>query len=158
MEPLADFLKPEECAEVDMALLSSKEKFSARVAIYALRVLKQIAGETGKPVAEVTNGQVMDWIKNDESIKGSIELDASFENFFTNLVVASLRPLRQIATEADIGLEESTLRPALAPVRQMPAGADVGIDQLTVKQVVAWFVKDGKIRREQGPEAAFLDL
>ncbi|MEG4985009.1 hypothetical protein QUB08_04385 [Microcoleus sp. BR0-C5] len=135
MEPLADFLKPEECAEVDMALLSSKEKFSARVAIYALRVLKQIAGETGKSVAEVTNGQVMDWIKNDESIKGSIELDASFENFFTNLVVASLRPLRQIATEAEIPIE-----------------------QLTVKQVVAWFVKDGKIRREQGVEAAFLDL
>ena len=135
MEPLADFLKPEECAEVDMALLSSKEKFSARVAIYALRVLKQIAGETGKPVAEVTNGQVMDWIKNDESIKGSIELDASFENFFTNLVVASLRPLRQIATEAELGIE-----------------------QLTVKQVVAWFVKDGKIPTEQGTEAAFLDL
>lgn len=135
MEPLADFLKPEECAEVDMALLSSKEKFSARVAIYALRVLKQIAGETGLPVAEVTNGQVMDWIKNDENIKGSIELDASFENFFTNLVVASLRPLRQIATESENAIE-----------------------QLTVKQVVAWFEKDGKIRREQGVEAAFLDL
>ncbi|MEG4942525.1 hypothetical protein [Microcoleus sp. F4-D5] len=135
MEPLADFLKPEECAEVDMALLSSKEKFSARVAIYALRVLKQIAEETGLPVAEVTNGQVMYWIKNDESIKGSIELDASFENFFTNLVIASLRPLRQIATEAESAIE-----------------------QLTVKQVVAWFVKDGKIRREQGVEAAFLDL
>ncbi|MEG4491558.1 hypothetical protein [Microcoleus sp. D3_18_C4] len=135
MEPLADFLKPEECAEVDMALLSSKEKFSARLAIYALRVLKQISEERGLPVAEVTNGQVMDWIKNDESIKGSLELDASFENFFTNLVIASLRPLRQIATES--------------------GGA---IEQLTVKQVVAWFEKDGKIRREQGTEAAFLDL
>src|SRR6476469_8398029 len=135
MEPLADLLKPEECEEVEMALLSSKEKFSARLAIYALRVLKQIAEETGKPVAEVTNGQVMDWIKNDESIKGSIEVDASFENYFTNLVVASLRPFSQIGTES--GRE---------------------IEQLTGKQVVAWFVKDGKIRREQGSEAAFLDL
>ena len=132
MEPLADFLKPEECAEVDRALLSSKEKFSARLAIYALRVLKQIAGVRGLPVAEVTNGQVMDWVRNDESIKGSIELDPSFELFFTNLVIASLRPLRQIATEA--------------------GGA---IEQLTVKQVVAWFEKDGKIRREQGADAAF---
>ncbi len=135
MEPLADFLKPEECAEVDMALLSSKEKFSARLAIYALRVLKQIAGETGRPITEVSNQQVMDWIKNDESIRQSIQVDASFENFFTNLVVASLRPLRQIAVEV--------------------GGA---IEQLTVKQVVAWFVKDGKIRREQGTDAAFLDL
>jgi hypothetical protein len=125
MEPLADFLTPEECAEVDRALLSSKEKFSARLAIYALRVLKQIAGETGLSVAEVTNGQVMDWVRNDESIKGAIELDASFELFFTNLVIASLRPLRQIAVEV--------------------GGA---IEQLTVKQVVAWFEKDAKIRRE----------
>ncbi|MEG3969176.1 hypothetical protein QUA00_16360 [Microcoleus sp. T2B6] len=65
----------------------------------------------------------------------SIELDASCENFFTNRVVASLRDERQIATESERAIE-----------------------QLTVKQVVAWFVKDGKIRREQGTEAAFLDL
>ncbi|MEG3928814.1 hypothetical protein [Microcoleus sp. T3_D1] len=57
------------------------------------------------------------------------------ENFFTNLVVASLRHLRQIATESESAIE-----------------------QLTVKQVVAWFVKDGKIPTEQGTEAAFLDL
>ncbi len=57
------------------------------------------------------------------------------ENFFTNLVVASLRPLRQIATEAERAIE-----------------------QLTVKQVVAWFVKDEKIPTEQGTEADFLDL
>jgi len=128
----SDFLTPEECAEVDMALLSSKEKFSARLAIYALRVLKQVAGETGLPVTEVSNQQVMDWVRNDESIQQSIQVDASFELFFTNLVVASLRPLRQIAVEA--------------------GGA---IEQLTVKQVVAWFEKDGKIRREQGADAAF---
>ncbi|MEG4104873.1 hypothetical protein [Microcoleus sp. S13_C5] len=65
----------------------------------------------------------------------SIELDASFENFFTNLVVASLLPLRQMATEAERAIE-----------------------QLTVQQVVAWLVKDGKIRTEQGNDGAFLDL
>jgi hypothetical protein len=57
------------------------------------------------------------------------------ENFFSNLVVASLRPLRKIAIEAERAIE-----------------------QLTVKQVVAWFVKDGKIPTEQGTDAAFLDL
>ena len=66
---------------------------------------------------------------------GSIELDARKENFFTNRVVASLRSLRQMATEASRAIE-----------------------QLTVKQVVAWFVKEGKIPTEQGTEAAFLDL
>ena len=57
------------------------------------------------------------------------------ENFFTTLVVASLRPLRQMAAEAERAIE-----------------------QLTVKQVVAWFVKEGKIPTEQGVDAAFLDL
>ena len=57
------------------------------------------------------------------------------ENFFTNRVVASLRHERQIAAEAERAIE-----------------------QLTVKQVVAWFEKDGKIPREQGVDAAFLDL
>ncbi len=57
------------------------------------------------------------------------------ENFFTNRVVASLWHERKIAAEASRAIE-----------------------QLTVKQVVAWFVKDGKIPREQGTEATFLDL
>ena len=54
------------------------------------------------------------------------------EKFFTNLVIASLRLLRQIVAEAERATE-----------------------QLTVKQVVAWFVKEGRIPREQGVGAAF---
>ena len=57
------------------------------------------------------------------------------EKFFSNLVVASLLALRQMAAEASRAIE-----------------------QLTVKQVVAWFVKEGKIRREQGVDWDFLDL
>ena len=57
------------------------------------------------------------------------------ENFFTNRVVASLRHERQIAPEASRAIE-----------------------QLTVKQVVVWFVKDGKIPTEQGVDVAFWDL
>ena len=135
MQPLAQFLTAEECAEVDIALLSAKEKFSTRLAIYALRVLKQIAEETGLTVEAVTNQQVANWIEKDESIKQEIEVDASFESFFTNLVISSLRPLKQISLETGESM-----------------------DNLTVKQVVAWFEKDGKIRREQGIDAAFLKL
>src|SRR4028119_2334740 len=57
------------------------------------------------------------------------------ENFFTKLVLASLRHERQMATEAS---------------RAIP--------QLPVKQVVAWFAQDGKLPREQGVDAAFLGL
>ncbi|MEG4578583.1 hypothetical protein QUA71_02940 [Microcoleus sp. MON1_C5] len=42
--------------------------------------------------------------------------------------------------------------------RQIATEAERAIEQLTVKQVVTWFEKDGKIRREQGTQAAFLDL
>ncbi|HLO51148.1 MAG TPA: hypothetical protein VK211_22225 [Kamptonema sp.] len=135
MQPLAQFLTVEESAEVDMALLSSKEKFSARLAIYALRVLKQIANEEDLPVEMVTNQQVAGWIGKDENIKQEIEVDASFESFFTNLVISSLRPLKQISLEAKVSIEN-----------------------LTVKQVVAWFEKDAKIKREQGIDAGSLKL
>ncbi|MEG4021613.1 hypothetical protein [Microcoleus sp. S13C4] len=47
---------------------------------------------------------------------------------------------------------------SLRLLRQIAIEAERAIEQLTVKQVVAWLVKDGKIRREQGTEAAFLDL
>ena len=61
------------------------------------------------------------------------------ENFFTNVLVASLRHESKIATEAERAIEQL-------------------IEQLTVKQVVAWFVKDGKSRTEQETDGAFLDL
>jgi hypothetical protein len=48
--------------------------------------------------------------------------------------------------------------PSLRHERQIATEASRAIEQLTVKQVVARFVKDGKIRREQGTEAAFFDL
>ena len=54
------------------------------------------------------------------------------KNFCTNLVVASLRHERQIATEAERAIE-----------------------QLIVKQVVAWFVKDGKIPHRTGCRCGF---
>lgn len=135
MQPLAQFLTAEECVEVDMAMLSSKEKFSARLAIYALRVLKKIAKDKDLPVEAVTNQQVTDWIEQDEKIKQEIEIDASFKSFFTNLVISSLRPLKQISLDTEVSIED-----------------------VTVKQLVAWFEKDGKIRREQGIDAAFLKL
>ncbi|MBW4681327.1 MAG: hypothetical protein KME19_14595 [Microcoleus vaginatus WJT46-NPBG5] len=117
------FLTLEECAEVDTALLSTREKFSTRLAIYALRVLKQIAGETALKVEEVTPQQVKNWIEKDEAIRQQIEIDTGFASFFTNLVISSLKPLKQISLETGVPVED-----------------------LTVRQVVAWFEKQAKMR------------
>ncbi|MDY6784160.1 MAG: hypothetical protein SW833_16705 [Cyanobacteriota bacterium] len=58
---------------------------------------------------------------------------SSPERFLTRLTISSLRLLKIIAKEYKIPVEE-----------------------LTHQQVVDWFEKDGKIRREQGVEAAVL--
>jgi hypothetical protein len=55
------------------------------------------------------------------------------EKFLTRLTISSLRLLNHIAKETGVTVEE-----------------------LTHQQVIDWFEKDGKIRREQGVEAAFL--
>ncbi len=106
--------------------MSSREKFSTRLAIYALRSLKEIAGNTGGALEEVTPAQVRAWIENDQSVKRDRDIDTGFESFFTQLVLSSLKPLKQIAQETS------------AP-----------IETLTVQQVVAWFEKDAKHRRER---------
>ncbi|MEL7035955.1 MAG: hypothetical protein AAFO04_10105 [Cyanobacteria bacterium J06592_8] len=122
MQPTIEFLTTEEAIKVDAALLSSKEKFSTRLALYALRCLKQIAEEKGIAVESVTPEQVQDWIKKDETIQQQLELDQSFEKFFTRLVLSSLKPLKQVSQD-----------------QQQP------LENLSVEQVIAGFEKESKI-------------
>ncbi len=69
----------------------------------------------------------------EESAKVDAALLASNEKFLTRLTISSLKVLKHIAQETGIAIED-----------------------LTAEQVVAWFEKDGRIRREQGIEAAYL--
>ncbi|MEA5598285.1 hypothetical protein [Rivularia sp. UHCC 0363] len=69
----------------------------------------------------------------EESEKVDAALLSSPEKFLTRLTISSLRVLQQIAKENNVVVEE-----------------------LTTKQIIDWFEKDGKIRREKGVEAAFL--
>ena len=69
----------------------------------------------------------------EESAKVDAALLSSPEKFLTRLTISSLRVLQEIAKENNIAVEE-----------------------LTAQQIIAWFEKDGKIRREKGVEAAFL--
>ena len=69
----------------------------------------------------------------EESHSVDAALLASHEKFLTRLTISSLKLLKHIAQEKGINIEE-----------------------LTAEQVVAWFEKDGKIRREQGVDAAYL--
>ncbi len=69
----------------------------------------------------------------EESAKVDAALLASNEKFLTRLTISSLKLLKHIAQETGMKIED-----------------------LTAAQVIAWFEKDGKIRREQGIESAYL--
>ncbi len=69
----------------------------------------------------------------EESAKVDAALLSSPEKFLTRLTISSLKLLRHIAQEYGIPIED-----------------------LTTQQVIDWFEKDGKIRREQGIEASYL--
>jgi hypothetical protein len=115
------FLTRSEVELVDQALMTSQDKFATRIALYALRCLKEIADQTGNNIENITTEQVVLWIESDENLQKQLEIDASFISFFSQLVMASLRRLHQIA-EAD----------------------NVNIQDLSVSQVVAWFEGEAK--------------
>lgn len=128
-----DFLTTfEGVEEVDKALLTTKDKFLARVALYSLRSLKKIAQESGQAIEAVSPQQVLAWVEQDESIPLQVEDKESFQMFFTQLVMSSLKPLQKIATDEESG----------------------AIADLTTAQVINWFEKDAKLRLEQGGESA----
>jgi type II secretory pathway component PulK len=122
-QPQMDFLTPEESAEVDGALMTARDRFSTRVALYSLRSLKQIAQEAGVAIADLSPNQIEDWIYQDPSLQPENGFDSGFKGFFTQLVMSSLKPLRQIS--------EATGQP---------------IEELTLSQVVKWFEQEAKAK------------
>jgi hypothetical protein len=116
-----DFLTEDEAIQVDAALLSSKEKFSTRLAIYALRCLKEIAKNEDIKIENIKPEQVQSWVKNDHNFKEKLELDGNFNQFFSQLVISSLKPLKQVAQAENIPIQD-----------------------LTIKQLINWFEHESK--------------
>jgi hypothetical protein len=115
-----------EMVEVDRALLSTQDKFLARVAIYSLQSLKEIAEMSGQAIEDISPQQVLSWVEQDDSIQQNVADREAFQMFFTQLVMSSLKPLSRIA--ADEG---------------------EAIADLSIPQVIAWFEQDAKQRLGQ---------
>jgi hypothetical protein len=126
MQPNTEFLTPDECAAVDRALMTSHDRFATRVAIYALRSLKQIAQQNNTAIAALKPNQIQAWVAQDESLQG--EIDQEFRQFFSQLVISSLKPLNQAAQAANGAIED-----------------------LTVAQVVQWFEQEAKLKLQKQP-------
>ena len=105
-----EFLTPEEAAAVDAALLSSADKFSTRLAIYACRVLNEISSTTNCQIEDISEEAIANWVKYDPTIRDTIDLDDRFIDFFTRLVTAALVPLHQVARSTRVTLDELQVR------------------------------------------------
>ncbi|MBD2626531.1 hypothetical protein [Trichormus variabilis] len=79
------------------------------------------------------NQSTTQFLTLEESAKIDAALLSSPEKFLTRLTISSLRILQHIAQEYEVKIED-----------------------LTTQQVIAWFEKDAKIRRQEGVETAYL--
>ena len=131
-----DFLTEKESLAVDQSLLSAKEKFSTRVAIYSLRVLQTMASEA-KEISSIQPSELAVWLATQQGPSSEaapgMEPDPAFSQFFTQIVLSAIKPLKQMATEKGQPLEE------------------LGCDD-----VIAWFEKEARVRVESGEQNTFL--
>jgi hypothetical protein len=65
------YLTQAEALNVETALLSTHEKFLARITISSLRLLQQIAEEEQVKVEDLTPKQIVQWFERDAELKSS---------------------------------------------------------------------------------------
>ena len=77
-QPSTQFLSLEESAKVDAALLTSPEKFLARLTISSLRILQHIAQEYNVKIEDLTAQQIIAWFEKDSKIRREQGIDAAY--------------------------------------------------------------------------------
>ena len=77
-QPSTQFLSLEESAKVDAALLSSPEKFLARLTISSLRILQHIAQEYDTKIEDLTAQQIIAWFEKDSKIRREQGIEAAY--------------------------------------------------------------------------------
>jgi hypothetical protein len=65
------YLSRSEALDVEVAKLSTHEKFLTRITISSLRLLQQIAEEKGVKIEELTPPQIINWFERDAELKQS---------------------------------------------------------------------------------------
>lgn len=77
LDQTAQFLTPEESAEVDKALLSSPEKFLTRLTLSAAKLLRYIAQDLEVPMESLSTQQIIAWFEADAKRKREQGVDAA---------------------------------------------------------------------------------
>ncbi|MGK7932874.1 MAG: hypothetical protein AB4041_15800 [Microcystaceae cyanobacterium] len=71
------FLTTDESLDVDKALLTSPEKFLARLTISSQKLLKIIAQDKQVSMETLTHHQIIDWLEKDAKIRREKGVDAA---------------------------------------------------------------------------------
>lgn len=104
-----------ECAQIDQTLLPTRDRFSIRLKVYALRYLSELAARLDTSVNALTEEQIAQQLKLDPNLRQNGSFEEPFAEWFCNLLTSSLHPLAQIAS--DVGGE---------------------IEQLSLEQIIDW--------------------
>ncbi|MFZ4666453.1 MAG: hypothetical protein ACOYME_08500 [Prochlorotrichaceae cyanobacterium] len=127
INPSTSFLlTPEESQRIDLALMTNRDKFATRAAVYALRILQQMSTQSqtnDRSLTIVPPATIRQWLSESDInqmlvTNQSLEWDDSFLDFWTQLIDSAQRSLMEAATQMDVPLHD-----------------------LTIDQIIHWFEK-----------------
>jgi hypothetical protein len=118
-------LTPEESYQVDSTLLPYRDKFAARLTIYAQRTLSTIAQTHDLRITELKTDEIANWVEQNQPVQPE-DVSSGFTDWYVNILTASLQPLTQIAQ-----------------------ANNVMIEALTIQQIISWFEEQVNLQMRQ---------
>jgi hypothetical protein len=107
-----------ECAQIDQTLLPTRDRFSIRLKLYALRYLTQVATTLESPVETLTATQIDAQLRLDPNLQQDGTLEEPFAEWFGNLLTASLKPLKQMSSDSGVAIADLSLEQVIDWHRQ----------------------------------------
>lgn len=108
-------LTPAEAQQVDLALMTSRDKFATRLAIYAWRILQDMVDLSGEASLESLDRQkIQNWLATSPTARSlltdhGLEWDEQFLEFWTNLIDSAKRSLQTVSDALGIPVLELTV-------------------------------------------------
>jgi len=147
------FLTLEEANSINGTLLSTMEKFMARITISSMRVIIKIAQDINIQAEDISACQIVNWIEHDSQILKEQGEDAAFLKWTSPHLDLDFEDTRQDeVTSANLSSHEKFLTrmviSAIQPLAAIAKDTSSRIEDLTVDQVIAWVENDAKAKRE----------
>jgi hypothetical protein len=109
-------LSQAECLAVDQTLLPYRDKFTIRLAMYALRTLQPLADQLGRSVTTLSDAEILAWVAQQPTIQAESSEFGDFAGWYAKILAAARVPLAKAA-----------------------AAKQVTPESLTVTDIIAWF-------------------